>query len=177
MWVSVYRCGYLLISHRDSRRDNSRLRGTEAWGPEASRLFEHMKNAGNSNIHSKGIGWDYATFDWLIDLTLAPPWGQFRPCPALLSASEDSIGALWDHTLDSTLAYEADCGSLWCQFGITLGRVGVALTSLWGHFAHLGVGLGSLWVDFWIIWGSLCSCLAYEGPFSKTLVSLCFSRF
>ena len=68
----------------------------------------------------------------------------------------------------------ADCGSLWCQFGITLGRVGVASTSLWGHFAHLGVGLGSLWADFWIIWGSLCSCLAYEGPFSKTLVSLCF---
>ena len=111
---------------------------------------------------------------WMIDLTLAPPWGQFRLCPALLWASEGSIGALWDHTLDSTLAYEADCGSLWCQFGITLGRVGVALTSLWGHFAHLGVGLGSLWADFWIIWGSLCSCLAYEGPFSKTLVSLCF---
>ena len=109
----------------------------------------------------------------MIDLTLAPPWGQFRLCPALLWASEGSIGALWDHTLDSTLAYEADCGSLWCQFGITLGRVGVALTSLWGHFAHLGVGLGSLWADFWIIWGSLCSCLAYEGPFSKTLVSRC----
>ena len=77
-------------------------------------------------------------------------------------------------TLDSTLAYEADCGSLWCQFGITLGRVGVALTSLWCHFAHLGVALGSLWDDFWIILGSLCSCLAYEGPFSKTFISLCF---
>ena len=108
----------------------------------------------------------------MIDLTLAPPWGQFRLCPALLWASGGSIGALWDHTLDSTLAYEADCGSLWCQFGITLGRVGVALTSLWCHFAHLGVALGSLWDDFWIILGSLCLCLAYEGPFPKTFISL-----
>ena len=91
----------------------------------------------------------------MIDLTLAPPWGQFRLCPALLWASDGSIGALLDHTLDSTLAYEADCGSLWCQFRITLGRVGVALTSLWGHFAHLGVGLGSLWADFGLTLGRL----------------------
>ena len=74
-------------------------------------------------------------------------------------------------TFDSTLAYEADCGSFWCQFGITLGRVGVALTSLW---CHLGVALGCLWEDFWIILGSLCSCFAYAGPFSKTFISLCF---
>ena len=50
-------------------------------------------------------------------------------------------GWYWS-TLDSTLAYEADCGSLWCQFGITLERVGVVLTSLWGHFAHFGGRFG-----------------------------------
>ena len=89
----------------------------------------------------------------MIDLPLPPPWGQFRLCPALLWASEGRIGALWDHTLDSTLAYEADCGSLWCQFGITLGRVGFALTSLWGHFAHLGVGLNGSGVNSRPLWG------------------------
>ena len=78
----------------------------------------------------------------MIDLTVAPLWGQFRVCAALLWASEGGIGALWDHTLDSTFVYEADCGSLWCQFGITLGRVGVALTSLWCHLVNLGVALG-----------------------------------
>ena len=82
----------------------------------------------------------------MIDLALAPPWGQFRLCPALLWASEGSIGALWDHTLDSTLAYEADCGSLWCQFGITLGRVGVvtlgSLCALGDRFSHFGLIFG-----------------------------------
>ena len=78
----------------------------------------------------------------MIDLTLAPPWGQFRLCPALLWASEGGIGVLWDHTLDSALAYEADCGSLWCQYGITLGRVGVALTSLGALGGRLGMTLG-----------------------------------
>ena len=86
----------------------------------------------------------------MIDLTLAPPWGQFRLCPALLWASEGSIGALWDHTLDSTLAYEADCGSLWCQFGITLGRV-------WGRLdGHFGITLrtwGSVLDHFGLIFG------------------------
>ena len=86
----------------------------------------------------------------MIDLTLAPPWGQFRLCPALLWASEGSIGALWDHTLDSTLAYEADCGSLWCQFGITLGRVGVALY----HFGIILHTWGSLWDHFGMTFGS-----------------------
>ena len=78
----------------------------------------------------------------MIDFTLAPPWGQFKLCPALLWASEGSIGALWDHTLDSTLAYEADCGSLWCQFRITLGRVGVALTVTLGSLCALGGRFG-----------------------------------
>ena len=88
----------------------------------------------------------------MIDLTLAPPWGEFRLCPALLWALEGSIGALWDHTLDSTLAYEADCGSLWYQFGITLGRVGgrfdVTLASLCALGDHFRITFGSFWDHF-----------------------------
>ena len=81
----------------------------------------------------------------MIDLTLAPPWGQFRLCPALLWASEGSIGALWDHTLDSTLAYEADCGSLWCQFGNSgtgWGRFDVTLGSLCALGGRFGINFG-----------------------------------
>ena len=72
-----------------------------------------------------------------------------------------SLGYVWRHfghqrvilerfgtTLGSTLAYEADFGSFWYQFGITLGRVGVALESRWHHFAHVGLTFGSFWDHF-----------------------------
>ena len=163
----------ILISLRDSRRGNSRLRGTEASRPRGFEAFQtYEKNAGNSNIHPKGFGWDYARFEWLIWL-----WHHFGV----------SLGYVRRYFGHQRVVLERFGTTLWIQLwrmrltvdhcGVnlgTLGRVGVALTSLWGQFAHLGVGLGSLWADFWIIWGSLCSCLAYEGPFSKTLVSLCF---
>ena len=70
-------------------------------------------------------------------------WGLFRVCLASLG-HQRVILERFGTTLDSTVAYEADSGSFWCQFGITLGRVGVALASLWRHFAHWGVTLGSL---------------------------------
>jgi hypothetical protein len=41
-------------------------------------------------------------------------------------------------------------GSVWGHFGVSLGRVGVTLVSLWSHF---GITLGSLWDQFWVTLG------------------------
>ena len=90
-----------------------------------------------------------------------------------LWASEGDIGALWDH-LSLTFAIWGRLWVilvlLWDHFGTVWGHFGFTLRVLYDHFGVTLRTLGSFWGHFACVRITLESLLAYQGPFSKTLI-------
>ena len=113
----------------------------------------------------------------MIDLTLAPLWGQFRVCPASLWASEGGIGALWDH-------FGFNFGvwgwlwiivvSIWDNSGTGWGRFDVTLGSLCALGGRFGITLG-WFLDYLGI--TLLMFSIWRSVFKNTCFALFFHDF